>query len=147
MTVASKVDVKLTQILVLNGLFFYATWTTIASLLNFSIVLQHTSNVNPATVGTIILSLLTVLLLIYFSLENTILDRYVRDVFAVYPVVIWALIGVVAKHWGKSGEERNSVFALVLLLVTAVLMLLRGCLLIFFYFFRKRGGIVENKCI
>ena len=145
MTVASKTDDRLTRVLVLNGLSFYATWTTIAALVNISIVLQYTFNVDATTVGTVILTLLAAVLLIYFSLENTILDQYARDVFAVYPVVIWALIGVVAKHWGKSGEERNSVFALILLLVTVALTFLRGGLLVLFYFFRKREGRVPYK--
>ena len=134
--IATKYDTILTRILVLNGLCILATWTTIANLLNFGIVLQYSADVSAATVGTISLSLLTVVVAIYFSLENTILDKYVRYVFVVYPVVIWALIGVLADHWGKPGEKRNSVFALVLLLATAVLAFIRVGLFFIFVYFR-----------
>ena len=48
-----------------------------------------------------------------------------RYVLSVYPVVIWALIGELAKHWRVKGEERNSDFSLGLLVVTVVLFIVR----------------------
>ena len=57
MSVASKIDGLLTRALVLNGLSLYATWTTIAALINSSIVLQYSFDVNPSTFGTVTLSL------------------------------------------------------------------------------------------
>ena len=97
-------DDVLTKVLVLNGLSLYATWTTIAGLVNFSIVLQYTFDIDPSTVGTVTLALLSAVILLYFSLENTVLDPYSRDAFTVYPVVIWALIGILGKHWGVPGN-------------------------------------------
>ena len=146
--VANKMDVTLTRVLILNGLSFYATWTTIAALLNISIVLQYTLKVNPTTVGTIVLSVLGAVVVVYYFLETTVLKLYAQDVFAVYPVVIWALFVVVFKHWGKAGEGRNVSLALILLLTTATLVLLRSALLSIFYLFRKkpqRGQVKYNQ--
>lgn len=137
---ASKMDVLLTKVLVLNGLSLYATWTTVASLLNTSIVLQYTFDIDPSTVGTVTLSLLTVVLVLYFILENTILAVYARDVFTVYPVVIWALIGILDKHWGKPGEEENALYTLILLIGTIALMLLRSGMMVVFHHFRRAGS-------
>ena len=141
---ASKLDDTLTTVLVKNGLSLYATWTTIAGLVNLSIVLLYSFNVDPSTVGTVTLSLLAGAVLLYFTLENTILYQYSRGVFTVYLVVIWALIGVLGKHWGVPGEWRNGIFALVLLLGTVALAFLRAGLFVIFYHFRQRPNHGEK---
>ena len=120
-------DKTLTWVLPINGLFLYATWTTIASLINLAVVLEYTASVgiSATNTGTISLSLLSVALVVYFILENTLLFNVLRYVLSVYPVVIWALIGELSAHWGAEGEERNSRFTLGLLIVTVVLFIVR----------------------
>ena len=129
-----RADTVLTWILPVNGLFLYATWTTIASLINLAAAVQYSSSldVSGADSGTISLSLLLVTVVVYFILENTILCRVLRYVLSVYPVVIWALIGVLSVHWGVEGEERNSRFALGLLIVTIILFIVRIILVVIF---------------
>ena len=128
-----KADVILTWIFPINGLFFYATWTTIASLVNLAAALQYSpSNVSGTTSGTISLSLLLVTLVVYFILENTVLYRILRYVLSVYPVMIWALIGVLAAHWGVEGEERNSRFSLGLLIIAIIAFIVRIILVVIF---------------
>ena len=144
MSIATKLDTYATRILALNGLSFFATWSTIAMLVNLCVVLQYSLGVSAATSASISLSLLATALVVYFTLENTILDQYTRYVFSVYPVVIWALIGILADHWGKSGEKRNSVFALILLLVTVALAFARTVLFVIFYHFRPTKKSVKE---
>ena len=129
-----KADTVLTWILPVNGLFLYATWTTIASLINLAAAIQYSSSVNVSATdcGTISLSLLLVALVVYFVLENTVLYRFLRYVLSVYPVVIWALSGALAEHWGVEGEERNSRFALGLLIVTIITFIVRIILVVIF---------------
>ena len=129
-----KADAVLTWILPINGLFLYATWTTIASLINLAAAIQYSSRVNVSATdcGTISLSLLLVALVVYFVLENTVLYRFLRYVLSVYPVVIWALSGALAKHWGVEGEERNSRFALGLLIVTIIAFIVRIIIVVIF---------------
>ena len=124
---SSNLDKTLTWILPINGLFLYATWTTIASLINLAAVLEYSSSVSVSATdcGTISLSVFLVALVVYFVLENTVLYRFLRYVLSVYPVVIWALIGELAAHWGTKGEERNSRFALGLLVVTVIMFIVR----------------------
>ena len=126
-SLSNNLDKTLTWILPVNGLFLYATWTTIASLVNLAVVLQYTNAVSldATTSGTISLSLLLAVLVVYSILENTVLFSVLRYVLSVYPVVIWALTGEVAAHWGAKGEERNSRFALGLLIVTVVIFIFR----------------------
>jgi len=153
-----RCDLWLTRIVVLNGLALYASWVTIASCLNIGIVVQYYSpQPAPATVealgsgsgggqgmstaletnaGTVILALLAVVVLVYFVLENTVLDRFTRFVVTFYPTVIWALIGVLVQHWNKEEDNRNNIFTAVLLGVVILLGCVRVVLLILFAFVR-----------
>ena len=91
-------------------------------------VLEYTNTIGTFTAtqsGTVALSLLLIVVVIYATLENTVLFKVLRYVFSVYPVVIWALVGELSAHWGAPGEERNSRFTLGLLVVTVALFIVR----------------------
>lgn len=130
-----RIEPMVANVLVINGIGIYATWLTVATLANFSIVLQYFADLGAATTGTLMLSILTVEVLAYFTLENTILDRYARYVFIVYPVLIFSLAGILSNQWGIE-ERQNPIFALVLGLLVCVLFIARIVLWILFYFFR-----------
>lgn len=83
--------------LALNGLAVYTTWTCIASLLNFGHVLHYVVDISMEDTVNICLSLLLVLMVGYFVLEVTILDRFVRFIVTPFIVVIWALCGILVK--------------------------------------------------
>lgn len=129
-----KFDYYLSQIIVVNGIAIYATWTTIANLINLSAVLEYYGDYDGVNIGTIALSLLAFELSIYFILENIILDKLHRFVFIVYPVVIWALSGVIS---AQGTDERNGIFSVVLLSLTCVLLVIR-CVLWIIYIFGFR---------
>ena len=133
----TKVDVYLTRIFPINGLCFYATWTTIASLINLAAALQYSGGYSASLSGTVSLTILLGVLIAYFVLENTVLDRFgFRFVFSVYPVVIWALIGVLTKHVGAAGEGRNVTFSAILLGITCLIFFGRISLVILFMRYR-----------
>ena len=142
---SSRADYWLTWFLPVNGVMFYATWVTIATLANLASVLQYYTDLSPADSGTVCLALLTVIVVTYFILENTILDRFTRYVFSVYPVVVWALIGIVTEHWGKEGQRRNAVFTLVLLIVVLVHVVARVILFIAFTIWRPKATYQAEK--
>ena len=119
----SKRDFILTQVLVNNGLGMYATWTTIASLLNMTMAISYFHGVAQDVGCTIALSILAVELIVWFALENTILDKYTRYTLTVYPVVIWALSASISKNWDAA--KRNSVISVVLLAVACTLLVVR----------------------
>ena len=131
-----KIDLWITRLLVTNGLVIYATWVTVATLLNFGIVLQYFADVNEVTTGAVVVWLLSLVAISYFALENTILDRYARFIFMVYPVLIWALSGVTSAHWDKEDPDTNPVLTLLLLLLAIVLLLTRAVLVTIFAFRR-----------
>lgn len=127
---ATKYDKVLTYALPINGLCFYNTWTTIASLINLTTAATTTTDISEANMATIALTILLLVLLLYFVLDITILDKFgFRYVFSTYPVVIWALIGVLSVHWGNEGEERNSTYTLVVLILAVILYVMKLVLL------------------
>ena len=139
-------DIWLTRILVLNGLLFYVTWTTIASLINLAIAIQYVADTDGTTAAYIALSLLLPTILIYFTLE-IVFDRYLRYAFAVYPVIIWALSAVVANNWESDNPTGPNIFSLVLLVLTIVLALLRVILFIIFTKYCPLGVKNENTVL
>lgn len=119
----SKRDFILAQVLVNNGLAMYATWCTIASLLNLAMALAYYHGVDQDVASTISLVILAVEVIVWFALENTILDKYVRYTLTIYPVVIWALSASINKNWNPA--KRNSIISVVLLSVACTLLAAR----------------------
>uniref|UniRef100_UPI0037E8C035 uncharacterized protein n=1 Tax=Semicossyphus pulcher TaxID=241346 RepID=UPI0037E8C035 len=119
-------DLFCLRVLVQNGLALYTTWTSIASLINFSLVL-HLWGVDKSTAATASLCILFGEVVGWFILENWVLDRWVRNILTVYPVVIVALVGNVLKHFNPADPTPNSVFTVVLLVLACVLLLFRVC--------------------
>ena len=131
-----KVDLYLTRIIVLNSIALYASWVSVATQLNFVVLLQYYTSADATTAATVGLSILLVEIIVYFILENTILDRFARFVFVVYPLFIWAFSGALSAHWGVESDNRNPIFTLVLLLLCIVLFVVRIILWIVFAFLR-----------
>ncbi|XP_038067351.1 uncharacterized protein LOC119737232 isoform X2 [Patiria miniata] len=106
-----------------NGLVFYATWVTIATLLNLAIVLSYWGGMEQSTACTICLSILLVEVLLYSVLENIVWDKYLRYTYTVWLVVIFALIGSIAQNWNVA--KPNSIFTAVLLGLAFALFLIK----------------------
>lgn len=117
-------DLLCLRLLVQNGLALYSTWTTIATLINLCVVLDQ-EGVARATAGTVCLCVLLVELLGWFILENFVLDRYVRYILTIYPVVILALLGNVSKNYQPGNPSANAVFTVVLLVLACLLFVVR----------------------
>ncbi|XP_004081121.1 uncharacterized protein LOC101165601 [Oryzias latipes] len=120
-----KVDLWLHRLLIQNGVAIYATWTTIASLINLNIVLAYDSGVSSSDASTTSLSILTVVLVVWFILENSVLDKHVRFILSIYPVVIWALTGVYTKTYNPAAPTRNNIFVVSLLGISCLLFAVR----------------------
>ncbi|XP_017674264.1 PREDICTED: uncharacterized protein LOC108499187 [Lepidothrix coronata] len=120
-----KAELWLIRILVQNGLALYGTWTTIATLLNFAVVLIYQGNVSHEKATTASLSILALCLVIWFYLENFSLDKYVRYNLTIYPVVITALIGSACKNSSFSSPVTNNIFIVVLLAGTSLIFAVR----------------------
>lgn len=118
-----KFDFWAIQILVNNGIALYATWCTVASLLNLAMAISYFHGVKQDVASTISLSILSVEIFVWFILENTVLERFLRYTVTIYPVLIWALSASIAKNFDPA--KRNSIFTVVLLSAACALFFAR----------------------
>uniref|UniRef100_A0AAV2L8X5 Uncharacterized protein n=1 Tax=Knipowitschia caucasica TaxID=637954 RepID=A0AAV2L8X5_KNICA len=118
------------RVLVQNGIAIYATWTTIASLVNLNIVLVTEANMSQNDAATTTLSILLVVIVTWFVLENWLLEKHVRYIVSIYPTVIYGLVGVFTKIFDPEITSRNDIFIVALLATASVLFVLRIVLVI-----------------
>ena len=134
----------MTRLLVINIFAAYAAWTVVLALFNLGSVLQHNTTLHPDTTSTVVLSLLGSLTVSYFLLEVTILDWFLRSVFVVYLVVVWALAGVLVDSW-TGGGHRNQLLSLILACVSGALFVARVVLIALFKFVRPLGEYEKEE--
>ena len=120
-----KKEIWLIRILVHNAFGIYATWTSIATLLNLSIMLTHVSEISlqKETSTTISLVILIVEILLFSFFDIILLDRYIRYLFTPYLVIPVALVGILVKNWSQ--DKRNSILTMTLLAASAILLAMK----------------------
>ena len=123
-----------TRLLTLNGLALYATWAIISTLFHTASVLNEDTDLHNDTITTCLLSLIAALTISYFLMQATNIDRYIRYVITVYPIVMWWLGGMLSEQWDEEfdGISRNNLFTFVLLIVVGVLLVVHLVLIIVF---------------
>lgn len=125
-------ELWLTRFMVHNGLAFYATWTSIATLLNLASAITYAGDLVPQEVSsTISLGILSAELVVYFALDMSVWDRFVRYTFSPYIVLIWALTGAVIDDGADLAKTRNSIFTVVLLAIAATMFLVKVAVMIY----------------
>jgi len=113
-------------VLSMNGQGIYATWTIIASLLNFCHCLVYVAKVDMEVACNICSGILLGVMIIYFLLENTVLDNYVRLLMTPYLVVIWAATGIIVEKDGEDDvAQSNKAMTKAILGIACVFMTLR----------------------
>lgn len=126
-----KRDVILTQIFLNNGIGIYETWVTMAAQVNLAVALQYDYDCSASTSAIVALSIVLLELGTWFTAEVTILDRYVRYVLTVYPVVVWALVGIIVNNY-KEGEV-SSILSVVAICITCCLLVARLVLVVVYH--------------
>lgn len=123
-------DIWMTRLFVLNGLAFYGTWCTIASLLNLGIVLQYTANVDEMVVAWLCLGILTAELVAWFILETFVFDKHLRYCFSQYIILLVAFTGLLSKHYNSSAPQTYTLYVLFLISLSAFLGLVKFVVMI-----------------
>lgn len=127
---ASK-EIWFIRLFIQNGMAFYAAWVTVASLINFVIVLEYDVNVDQELSSTIALGILSFGLVFWYILDNFVLDKYVRYTFSPYITLVIYFSGCFAKNYNLETMNTNSIFVLVLLCVTAVALVSKIHIMLF----------------
>ena len=126
-------EVWMIRFMVQNALAFYCTWVTIATLLNFSIVLAYDAGVDQSVASTVSLGVLSFEIVLWLSLDFFVLHRYTNYLFAPHCVLPIAIGGSLAKNFNP--WHHNTIItvillaiALVALVVKIIVMISRHCM-------------------
>ncbi|XP_028405922.1 uncharacterized protein LOC114528477 [Dendronephthya gigantea] len=115
------------RILAQNGAMMNATWVSIATLLNVAMVMHYKWDVDLSLSCNIVLAILLVELVIWFSLENfSKLQSPLNYSYTDWPVVLWALSASLAKNYDPS--LTSSKFTLALLIISVIAFIVRVAL-------------------
>ncbi|XP_061569309.1 uncharacterized protein LOC133423179 [Cololabis saira] len=115
-------DLWIFRILVQNGLAVYATWGTLSTLLNVTIYLQHQTGMLKCDCAMLALLLILMELSAWFLLENFYLDKQVRYIVTIYPVVILWLAGILEN---SSSNSHMYIFTVLTLAISCVMFVVR----------------------
>ncbi|KAK7060090.1 hypothetical protein SK128_014747 [Halocaridina rubra] len=110
----AKVDLWMFRILWHNGLAIYTTWSTIVALLNLGVALKNEVPLDAQIIVYIILGSISGIMVLWFILENTVLDRFVRYTVTQYAVIVLAMAGIYINKYNGSTME-TGYFIVVLL--------------------------------
>lgn len=117
--------VWLVRLIVQNGIAFYATWITIATLLNFIMCLVYLGGVDMATACWIALAILNAEVIAWFILETFVFDIYLRYTFSPYIVLCIALSGSVQNNYNPLEPLPYSIYTIVLLALSGTLLAIK----------------------
>ncbi|KAL4229136.1 hypothetical protein ACF0H5_012174 [Mactra antiquata] len=140
-----KSDVWLTRFLVQNGLSMYATWCTIATLLNLAFVLSYRSayDIGQRNASTVSLSILSAIVLVFLVTDWFFLDRYTRYTFTPYIVLVMAFTGSISKNYDAGA--RNTIFTIVLLSIAGLASVVKCTLMIWRHCKRTEDSVIITK--
>lgn len=108
-----------------NGVAMYATWTSIATLLNLAHVFVYRGEILESSASTAILSLLLVELVVFTLVDIAVIDRSFRYLVTPYITYIVALTGSVTNGQSSRATQPktpvNENFTIALLVIACLL--------------------------
>jgi len=134
------IEVRLVIGLVQNGLAEFATWVSLASMINLDIVLVNDADFNVQNAGSVILACVGLDVIVWSVLDNFYLQKYTQYVVTPYPVLLVALSGILQRQWNP--DNRNSYITIALLVLAVVATILKIALLIVRH---VRGSREQNQ--
>lgn len=131
----NKKDIWLMRILVNNGLAFYATWVTAATMLNFAISLIYdfkVLDINDASLLAI--CVLGFVIVVYFVLDIYIFEEYTRYTLSPYLQLLIAFAGILSKNWDS--KSTTAIITLVLAILAPGLMFISKIAMTIYKYFK-----------
>ena len=114
------------QLLINNGIAVYATWTTVAALRGLAVIMTYYHGLEQDMAVTVVLGILTVTILVWYVLENTILEKNLRYTLTIYPVLIWVFVASVVMNFNPVNAANTAIMR-VLLTVSCMFCVARLC--------------------
>ncbi|XP_035811475.2 uncharacterized protein LOC118471364 [Amphiprion ocellaris] len=120
-----------TQYLTQNGLAVFAWWSFLNAVVGFGIVLKYNAGVPDPLISTIVLTVVTVSIIIWFILQTFLLTKYMGHTNSVYAILILGLGAMFTRSYRLHALTVNTVFCgFLMLLVTlmSLIYLMSACL-------------------
>ena len=130
-------DLWATRVLVHNGIAFVVAWFSVQWILH-AVMTATEYGLDAGLAASVGLAILCLQLVVWFVLEHSILDRFVRYIHIEYLVVMAMLAAIVFEHWNNKDEElTNRAFTVALLGFTFVLQVCRVFLVLLYCRFKS----------
>jgi hypothetical protein len=128
-------DIWLMRILVNNGLAFYATWVTVATMLNFAISFIYDFKVLDISDASLLaVCLLGLLIIVYFVLDIYVYEEYTRYTLSPYLQLAIAFAGILSKNWNPNST--TAIITLVLAILAPGLMFISKISMTIYKYFK-----------
>ncbi|XP_036377830.1 uncharacterized protein LOC118773148 [Megalops cyprinoides] len=108
-----------------NGLALFATLSSIEALINMGVALKYSAGLQDPLVSTVVLTVLFVGLLVWFTFESFIFEKYTRYTFTVYPVVVLCLGAMFTRSYRVNDIALNTIYCGFLMIAATILNTIR----------------------
>ncbi|XP_029634151.1 uncharacterized protein LOC115209776 [Octopus sinensis] len=113
-------DIWINRFLVQNGIAVNATWVSIATCLNFGMVLTYVYDVKEEISSIIVLMMVSIGTLLYTCFDYK--RKLTHYTVTPYMVVSWATVGVLLKHASETSWTNITILSVVLLVCTCIVL-------------------------
>ncbi|XP_034005428.1 uncharacterized protein LOC117497564 [Trematomus bernacchii] len=120
-----------TRYLTQNGLALFVWWTLLKAMLGFGIVLKYKAGVSDPLVSTVVLTVLSLFTTTWFILQSSLLTKYMRYTFTVYPILILGLGAMFTRSYRIHNLAANTIycgFLMLLMTIMSLIQLISACL-------------------
>jgi hypothetical protein len=123
----SRCDVGLLRLTTLNGLPLYAAWCTVATALQWTMILQYNIFHWSSNISSIVtLAILSFVLLMFWFMEIISLRRYFAYTWSPTILLIVVFSSIIARVHSMGGSHRPGLlFAFILLIVSSAMLLVK----------------------
>ncbi|KAM6900555.1 uncharacterized protein FYW49_017070 [Xenentodon cancila] len=114
-------QISCTRYLTQNGLAAFAWWSLFDALVGLGITLKYINGVPDPLASTIVLSIITICIIIWFSLQSFLLAKYMRHTFSVFPTLILGLGAMFTCSYRVHDFSVNTAVCGVLMILVTIL--------------------------
>jgi len=120
--------------------YYYCYYSSVQSLSAYFAGLISNENATSISAG-----ILLALAILYFVLENFVFEKYLRYMFTIYPVLIFAFSGVIYKLVTTGGSRQNIIIASVNISICSALFITRIALSVYRFKHRQTNASSKNE--
>ncbi|XP_013868744.1 uncharacterized protein LOC106520953 [Austrofundulus limnaeus] len=122
--------IHLTRYLTQNGLAMFAWWSLLHAVVDLGVVLKYYTAMTDPLISTVVLSIIFICVITWFSLQSVFCAKYMRHTFTVHAVLILGLGSMFTSSYRVQNFSVNTaICGIVMILVTIMsfIHLIQAC--------------------